>query len=115
MSDSNLKDLWGRCLKVICDNIPSTAYKTWFVPIVPLKFENNQLTIQVPSNFFYEILEERYIDLMGRAIHKFFGDGVRLGYKVVVDAGAKKNSGVITEQSANNTIVPPAKSEKVFF
>lgn len=112
MSDSNLKDLWGRCLKVIFDNIPSTAYKTWFVPIVPLKFENNQLTIQVPSNFFYEILEERYIDLMGRTIRKFFGDGVKLGYKVVVDAGAKKNSGVITEQSANNVMAPPAKSEK---
>jgi chromosomal replication initiator protein len=110
MSESNLKELWERCLKVVADNIPNTAFKTWFVPIVPLKFENNQLTIQVPTNFFYEILEDRYIDLISRTIRKHFGEGVKLGYKVVVDAGAEKN-GTILEQSANNTVLPPAKPE----
>ncbi len=112
MNVSNLKDLWDSCLKVIADNIPPTAYKTWFEPIIPRKFENNQLTIQVPSNFFYEILEERYIDLMSRTIRKFFGEGVNLGYMVVVDAGAKKNDGSISEQSANNTVLPTAKASK---
>lgn len=112
MNASNLEDLWKSCLKVIADNIPPTAYKTWFEPIIPRKFENNQLTIQVPSNFFYEILEERYIDLMSRTIRKSFGEGVKLGYMVVVDAGAKKNDGSISEQSANNTVLPIAKATK---
>lgn len=43
---------WNECLKVIKDNIPLNSYNTWFNPIVPVKQENNILTIQVPSHFF---------------------------------------------------------------
>ena len=46
--------LWNRCLNIIRDNVPDTTYKTWFEPIVPLKYEDHALTIGVPSPFFYE-------------------------------------------------------------
>jgi chromosomal replication initiator protein len=55
-----LKDLWQKCLEIIRTDISSQSYATWFAPIVPLKFQNNTLTIQVPSQFFYEWLEENY-------------------------------------------------------
>lgn len=51
--------LWGRCLNIIRDNVPETTFKTWFEPIVPLKYEDKALTIGVPSPFFYEFLEEK--------------------------------------------------------
>ena len=41
--------LWNRCLNIIRDNVPDTTYKTWFEPIVPLKYEDHALTIGVPS------------------------------------------------------------------
>ena len=44
--------LWKRCLNFIKDNVNATAYKTWFEPVVPLKFEDKALTIGVPSPFF---------------------------------------------------------------
>ena len=56
--------LWTNCLKVIKDNVPAPSFKTWFEPIVPVKLENGVLTIQVPSQFFYEYLEERFIDIL---------------------------------------------------
>ena len=49
--------LWNRCLAVIKDIVPEAAFNTWFVPIVPLSYEDNKFTIQVPSQFFYEYLE----------------------------------------------------------
>ena len=55
---------WGACLKVIKDNISLQAFKTWFEPIIPIRLEDNVLTIQVPSHFFYEWLEENYITLL---------------------------------------------------
>ncbi len=61
---ANHVTIWSSCLKVIKDNLPIQAYKTWFEPIVPVKLENNVLTIQVPSHFFYEWLEEHYISLL---------------------------------------------------
>lgn len=37
--------LWKRCLNFIKDNVNATAYKTWFEPVVPLKYEDKALTI----------------------------------------------------------------------
>jgi len=62
----NHVEIWNNCLKVIKDNVPSISFKTWFEPIIPLKMENNVLTIQVPSPFFYEYLEEQYIDIISK-------------------------------------------------
>ena len=47
------KEIWTKSLEVIKDNINAQSFKTWFEPIKPLKLENNVLTIQVPSQFFY--------------------------------------------------------------
>ncbi len=79
------KKVWNNCLKIIKDNVPSISYKTWFEPIVPLKLEKKILTIQVPSPFFYEYLEEQYIDLLKKTIRKELGSDAKLEYNVVVE------------------------------
>ena len=53
-------EIWNNCLKLISENISPQSYKTWFEPIKPLAFEDDMLTIQVPSQFFHEYLEEHY-------------------------------------------------------
>lgn len=84
--------IWGNCLRIIKDNVPSISYRTWFEPIVPLKLENNILTIQVPSPFFYEYLEEQYIDILRKTLRKELGTGAKLEYNVVVDNNNSANS-----------------------
>ena len=109
MTDSNqVVALWNHCLNFIRDNINATAFKTWFEPIVPLKYENKALTIGVPSPFFYEILEEKYVDLLRAAIYKEVGEGTELMYSVLADKtnGLKmeieggKTSSVLPSQTA---------------
>jgi chromosomal replication initiator protein len=78
-------EIWEKCLKVIRDNIPYQSYKTWFDPIVPKKLDGNVLTIQVPSQFFYEWLEEHYISLLKKTIKKELGPAGRLEYSVIID------------------------------
>jgi chromosomal replication initiator protein len=63
------------------------SFKTWFTPIVPKKFENNVLTIQVPSQFFYEWLEEHYVSLLRQVINQEIGPQGRLEYSIIVDQG----------------------------
>ncbi|MFO8086380.1 MAG: chromosomal replication initiator protein DnaA [Bacteroidales bacterium] len=77
--------VWENCLKVIKDNINYQSYKTWFDPIKPLRLTNNVLTIQVPSQFFYEWLEEHYINLLKKTIRKELGASGRLEYSIVMD------------------------------
>lgn len=78
-------EVWERCLKVIKDNIPFQSFKTWFEPIVPVSLEDDVLTIQVPSQFFYEWLEEHYIGLLKKTIKKELGSNGRLEYSVIMD------------------------------
>jgi chromosomal replication initiator protein len=98
------KEVWSNCLKIIKDNVPSISFRTWFEPIVPLRLENKILTIQVPSPFFYEYLEEKYIDIISKTLRKELGYEAKLEYSIVME-----NPG----QSASKlyTIKLPAKNQ----
>lgn len=83
--------VWNNCLRTIRESIGEQAFRTWFTPIVPLKLVNSVLTIQVPSQFFYEWLEEHYITLLRKAIDKELGRDGRLEYSIIVDKGNENN------------------------
>jgi chromosomal replication initiator protein len=80
---------WERCLAVIRDNVPEQSFKTWFEPIKALKLADNVLTIQVPSQFFYEWLEEHYISLLKKIIRKELGADGRLEYSIIMENGVQ--------------------------
>ena len=72
--------IWNECLSFIKDNIQPQAFKTWFEPIKPVKLADNSLSVQVPSKFFYEWLEEHYVKLLKVALTKSLGEGAKLVY-----------------------------------
>ena len=83
--DKTFNDAWDKCLKVLKDNVNDQSFRTWFEPIKPVKLANNVLTIQVPSQFFYEWLEEHYITLLKKTIAKELGPEGRLEYSIVME------------------------------
>lgn len=83
-------ETWEKCLLFIKERIPAQSFSTWFEPIVPIKLQDEVLTIQVPSQFFYEWLEENYVHLLKQAIKSQIGERGRLEYSVVVDRGDEK-------------------------
>ncbi|MBU2651671.1 MAG: chromosomal replication initiator protein DnaA [Bacteroidetes bacterium] len=89
---NNAVEVWENCLKIIKDNIHYQSFKTWFTPIKPLKLEDSVLTIQVPSQFFYEWLEEHYINLLKKTIKKELGPEGRLEYSIIMDNSLDRNN-----------------------
>lgn len=84
----NVAQQWNRCLDVIKANLPAEQFDVWFAPIVAVDYdqENDRVTLKVPSQFFVEQIEGRYIDILSAALKKVFGDNVRLTYKFNVVA-----------------------------
>ena len=78
----NASSVWDNCLSFIKDNIQPQAFKTWFLPIKPVKLNGNVLSIEVPSKFFYEWLEEHYVKLLKTALYKELGNEARLIYSI---------------------------------
>lgn len=80
---------WKQCLDIIRDNISRQSFKTWFEPLkaVSLEEEENvlKLTVQLPSRFYYEWLEEHYFSLLRKTITKVLGPQGRLFYNIVIE------------------------------
>jgi len=79
------QSVWGNCLNFIKDNIQPQAYKTWFEPIKAVKLTENALSIQVPSKFFYEWLEEHYVKILKVSLTKELGETAKLVYIIKME------------------------------
>ncbi|MEZ0539083.1 chromosomal replication initiator protein DnaA [Fibrella arboris] len=83
--------VWNNCLRVIQEIVPEPSFKTWFEPIVPVRLHGKVLTIQVPSEFFYEWLEENFVHALRKALDYAIGRDGQLEYSIVVDQGDAQN------------------------
>lgn len=92
--------VWDTCLSIIKDIVEWQHFKTWFEPITPVALKDNVLTIQVPSQFFYEYLEEHYISLLGKTLKRELGKEARLEYRIMMDSGNHANKPITMDVPA---------------
>ncbi|MGL4993136.1 MAG: chromosomal replication initiator protein DnaA [Bacteroidales bacterium] len=95
-------EVWRRCLSIMHKSVSKEIFDTWFKPIMPLAYNNNELLIQVPSHFFIEYLEENFLGLLRSSIHQVLGPTTKLLYRVMVEAETKTT--LDYEESSKSTI-----------
>lgn len=78
--DSNL--IWKECLKIIKENITPIGFNTWFSPIKPLEIKGNTLKVKLPSQFFWEWIDEHYNTLISKTVHEVLGPSGKLAYVI---------------------------------
>jgi len=103
--------MWERCLSLIKDQISSLSYKTWFQPILPIRLHEKDLTVQVPSQFFYDWLEEHYSTLIRNTVTSVLGESGKLYYYIASEEPAS----VQQEQTEHKTMAPTAESTRTPF
>lgn len=77
---------WQKCLQLIRSRLNQQQFATWFEPIKfkAYDFGTKEVAIYVPSQFFYEYLEENYRQLIYLALYHVFGRDTKLVYQVAV-------------------------------
>ena len=110
--NNTAESVWRDCLSFIKDNIQPQAYKTWFEPIIAVKLSENSLSIQVPSKFFYEWLEEHYVKILKVALTKELGDQAKLVYIIRME-NTYGNKQPFTEKipSTNRTAIKSQQAD----
>ena len=88
---------WENCLSLIKSKISIQSYITWFKPIQAIEFKNKILTLQVPNKFFYEWIEEHYLDLLNEVIMKVLGKEGKIEYQISKDEKANSNDNELVE------------------
>jgi chromosomal replication initiator protein len=75
---------WRECLDIIRPRVKPLTFSTWFEPIIPKSIDGSLLTLEVPSTYFYEWIEEHFFDLLQEALQTVLGSGSSLQYAVSV-------------------------------
>lgn len=101
MTKTTAETVWNNCLKIIKDIVEWQHFKTWFEPIKALELRENVLLIQVPSQFFFEYLEEHYVNLLAKTLKREMGKDARLEYRIMVDSGNKGRNGSMDVPAGN--------------
>ena len=103
---------WSTCLSIIQNNISQQQYAIWFAPITLDSYDaqRRELTVCVPSPYFCEHIEKNFLSLLRRVLVRVYGDGIRLMYKVKVDADHDISS---TEESTARATTPPLQAQRV--
>lgn len=86
--------IWRECLKHIKDNVTLMTYNTWFIPIKPLELNGFTLKVQLPSQFFWEWIDEHFNTLITKTIRQVLGPEAKLAYLIKEDSDS--NPSIIT-------------------
>ena len=93
----NVIDLWNSCLDIIRANVSNEVYTSWFRPIIPLRYSDNEFVLQVPTMFYYEFIDEHYSRLLRDTINKVLSKEVKLLYSVLNDGEKDMSSDKLSE------------------
>nr|MBS0037304.1 chromosomal replication initiator protein DnaA [Saprospiraceae bacterium] len=121
--NTDIQNLWDSCLENIRGSVSERVFKTWFKPIVPLALNQNVLTVQLPNEFFYDFLEEHYVEVLKSTIKGELGPRARLEYKILLpkekarppasSTVRKKKSADLGKEIKNPFVIPGIKKMKV--
>lgn len=105
--------VWSKCLAIIKDNVNWRTFQTWFEPISAAALTGSILTLQVPSQFFYEWLEEHYVELLGKTIKRVIGKDGGLEYRILMESKSSQRKPASINMPASNYTKPSKENNYV--
>lgn len=92
LTKTDVNSIWKNCLSRIKENVTLMTYNTWFLPIRPIEILNNNLKVQLPSQFFWEWLDEHYSTIINKTIKEVLGSSGTLSYVITDDKETKEEN-----------------------
>ena len=99
--------IWKDCLLKIKENVSMMTYNTWFLPIKPLELIDSTLKVQIPSQFFWEWIDEHFNALITKSITDVLGSDAKLTYVVAEDLFS------VDKKESLNEATQPIVAEKL--
>lgn len=111
--------VWKNCLTIIKDGVNPLTFNTWFLPIRPVSYENNIIKIQLPTQFFWEWIDEHYNHILNKAIQTVLGPQGKLTYIIADDKEPESDLKISvsrkTDEPKNNpSVAKPSNGNTAF-
>lgn len=111
-TSTNLSETWNNFLKEVKSNVSQMTFNTWFLPIKPLEIDDSTLKVQLPSQFFWEWIDEHYKGLINKTIQKVTGKQITLTY--IINEELSINSSIDEKPRLNIETQKPNQQKKEF-
>jgi chromosomal replication initiator protein len=103
--------IWKTCLLKIKENVSMMTYNTWFLPIKPIELIDLTLKVQIPSQFFWEWIDEHFNGLITRSITDVLGKEAKLTYVIAedlsfIDGGDSVSENPVLQTTTNDKPKP---------
>lgn len=85
--------IWKKFLELLTDSTKESEIQAWFSVIIPKSFINNILTLYVPSDDYYSIIERRFNKQISKILESgLLGENGKLVYEVLNKDSSFQNS-----------------------
>ncbi|MBQ5996693.1 MAG: chromosomal replication initiator protein DnaA [Bacteroidales bacterium] len=98
--------VWENCLRVFKDNLDKSVYTYFFGRIKPISVKGHVLTIEVPSQFYYDYLEAHYSELLKMALQRELGAEACLEYRIPINPD--------NQRTKNHAITLPPTGQEAY-
>jgi len=102
--NTDANSVWKNCLTRIKENVTLMTYNTWFLPIRPVSFNENNLKVQLPNQFFWEWIDEHFSTIVKKTVFDVLGEGGKLSY-IIADEREQKEEYVKQNSASQVTSV----------
>jgi chromosomal replication initiator protein len=106
MPQEDPAQIWMQCLSVIKEMVHLRTFDTWFKPTKGYNLTQDTFTIQVPSQFFLDWLEEHHHDRIKQVLVR------QLGREVFIDFRISKDQQAITPVHTRPVSYMPTVSQQ---
>ncbi|MBI3195569.1 MAG: chromosomal replication initiator protein DnaA [Ignavibacteriae bacterium] len=116
--DLSAQQIWQDCLNILRNKLSNLNFKTWIEPIVPLRIEQNNFFLQVPSPFFFEWIEEHFYKTINDSLAQAYGKEIPVQYIISQDEDALNENlspvpSVFSSPRVDETNVPRVSNNQI--
>lgn len=105
-------EIWDSVLSIIRPQLNEQSFNTWFDPLRPVSIADKTLTLEIPSKFFSEWIDEHYRNIMYDALEEIIDPDAKVVYRVN-NGNGNGNSSVSVKDQDQRTIIPGDSSYRM--
>lgn len=96
-------NVWEKSCELIKQTIDERSYKNWFLQTKFLSYEDDRLSVGVPSQFFADWLNDHYLEVIQAAVHRVHPGCKKVLFLPVPDMAFNKESRTQVDSPAAKT------------
>jgi len=106
-----MRDTWEKALNILKDNVTTSTYTSWLLPLIPITATNSMFLFKAPVPVVEDMINKRYIQLIQQALFSITGKQFEIIVKTTIDPAFEEMLKNQTKEEKKELNTIPLKKE----